>query len=74
MNPIKTHMTKKEAIEAMKAGCKVTHSYFTKEEWIALETPSSKIFVDETGLSLPCDEFWRQRKSEAFNFGWEIFA
>jgi len=67
-------MTKEEAITAMKSGSKVTHEYFTKDEWITMDSPNSKHFVDETGLSLPCDEFWRYRKSEVFQTGWEIYA
>lgn len=63
-------MTKQEAIEAMKAGKKVTHVYFTDEEWITME---GNVIIDENGYHFDPDLFWFDRKSEAFNTGWSEF-
>lgn len=63
-------MTKQEAIEAMRQRKKVTHSYFTDDEFIKME--KGKI-VTEEGYSAPPEEFWKYRQSVWWNEGWELF-
>jgi hypothetical protein len=63
-------MTKAEAIEAMEAGKRVTHTYFTPEEWISME--DGKI-VTEDGYKFDPDEFWMHRFDPIFNENWIIF-
>jgi len=63
-------MIKEQAIEAMKAGNKVTHIYFTDKEFIYME--GEKLF-DESGLQLPKHDFWANKNNPAFNNNWAIF-
>ena len=63
-------MTKKEAIRAMREGKKVTHDYFTKEEWMTMENGQ---LVLEDGVRCSPDEFWRWRTHEGWENGYSIF-
>lgn len=64
-------MTKQEAIAAMKEGYKVTHRYFSDDEWVTME--GSK-FLFEDGCKVPYDLFWQDRISPAWDIDWEIKA
>lgn len=61
-------MTKQEAKIALQAGCILTHSYFTDDEFIYLK--DGKIH-DENGYNIDA-EFWALRWDEAWQTGWEI--
>lgn len=61
-------MTKQEAKIALAAGCILTHSYFTDDEFIYLK--DGKIH-DEKGYNID-SEFWALRWDEAWQTGWEI--
>ncbi|MDO9187143.1 MAG: hypothetical protein Q7W13_14105 [Bacteroidia bacterium] len=65
-------MTKQEAIEAMKQGEKVTHRFFTPDEWIAI---SENIYclTDESGCIINTREFWSYRTDESWNTDWSIY-
>lgn len=63
-------MTKLEAINAMKDGHKVTHRYFTPDEFIFMK--GNRIHTED-GANVFEDEFWKYRQNEAFLFDWEIF-
>jgi hypothetical protein len=66
-------MTRDEALQAMKYGCKVTHNYFTDEEFIYMK--DRNIFSEE-GYDFGgiYDEFWYEKsKNEGFVDGWEIY-
>lgn len=63
-------MTKEEAIEKMKAGEKVTHRYFTSDEWMTME--GGKIVLED-GVRCSTHEFWRWRTDDVWNDGYEIF-
>lgn len=63
-------MTKAEAIEAIRQGKKVTHSYFTNDEFITMK--NGRIITEE-GYSASPEEFWRYRTSESWNEHWELF-
>ena len=64
-------MTRKEAIRAMLEGKKVTHTYFTSDEWA---TQENGLIVLEDGVKCQPFEFWRDRTSPIFNDGWLIFV
>lgn len=64
-------LTKAEAIQAMKEGKKVTHHYFSDNEFIKL-APCGRIETEEGYLIAPY-LFWLDRKGEAFENGWFIF-
>ena len=65
-------MTKQEAIEAMKSGAKVTHRFFTPEEWIAMEGKFT--IITEEGYAISTTEFWKYRQSAEFQTDWSIWV
>lgn len=65
-------MTKQEAIEQMQKGKKVTHRFFTNDEWIESNLHGTMLFL--SGIShCSANEFWRDRTDESWNSDWEIF-
>lgn len=64
-------MTKLEAIEAMKAGNKITHEYFTANQWMSLDSKGDYLLDDEVVID-PL-EFWVYRQGSGWNKGWSIF-
>lgn len=64
-------MTKDEAIKAMREGAKVTHTYFTGDEWI---TMLGNIVRMEQGQECWSSEFWRDRQGESWETGWSIYS
>lgn len=63
-------MTKDEIIIKLKEGYKVTHTYFSKEEYIQL---IGNKLIDEKGYILPWNEFWSFRNARMFELGWELY-
>jgi len=61
-------MTKTEAILAMKYGKKVTHRFFTSDEYI---TMTDDVIVDEKGFRLK--EFWDFRTEITWDDDWSLF-
>ena len=57
-------MTKLEAIDAMNRGHKVTHRFFTSNEWMSVTVMGNIQFED--GVICEPEEFWHNR-----NKGWE---
>lgn len=68
--PRTTDMTKVEAITAMHNGEKVTHEYFSPEEWIAIDGYS---FIFEDGASCEFEDFWIGRDEKFWDTDWSIF-
>lgn len=67
----RTNMSREEAKEAMKSGLKVTHIYFTPEEWATME---NGLIVLEDGVRCSPSEFWRYRNESYFDYGWSIYS
>jgi len=63
-------MTKDDAKKAMGNGSKVTHRYFTPEEWIM---ESGCLYEFEDGCMCSFIEFWQHRTEDSWNDGWEIY-
>lgn len=63
-------MTKDEAIQAMEQGHKVTHRYFSADEWMRL---AGRLYEFEDGCLCDPDEFWPDRE-EGFDDGWSIYT
>jgi hypothetical protein len=63
-------MTRAEAIKAMREGKKVTHKYFSPEEWATQENGQ---IVLEDGVRCEPFEFWRWRQMSIFDNDWKIF-
>lgn len=67
-----TELTKEEAIRAMREGKKVTHLFFTSEEWIKSNKTGTR-YILEDGVECSPAEFWRWRTDEEYNNGWSIY-
>ena len=65
-------MTKQEAIQKMRDGEKLTHTYFSSDEWVK-SNQDGTILILEDGVECSPNEFWKYRQDENFNTGWEIF-
>ena len=63
-------LTKVEAITLMEQGFKLTHEYFTFDEWITYGRRG--MILTEEGYLHRSVEFWKDR-SKAFDTGWSIF-
>ncbi len=66
-------MTRDEAIRAMNYGCKVTHSYFTDDEYIYMEDHD---IISEEGYNFGgvFGEFWWEKSTnENFDEGWSVY-
>ena len=62
-------MTKQEAIQSMREGNKLTHYYFSPEEWVTIEN-GKMLFED--GVRCDISEFWKYRTVSGWNTGWSI--
>lgn len=67
-------MNKQEAIHAMQEGKKVTHRYFTPDEWMTMK---DDMMVLEDGVihGITCtpEEFWKYRTDSRWDDGYELF-
>ena len=63
-------MNKQEAILAMQEGKKVTHLYFSPNEWMTMK---EGMIVLEDGVIYPPKEFWQWRTDRGWNDGYELF-
>lgn len=61
-------MTKQEAIQAINEGKKVTHRYFTSEEYIFLK--DGKIYSED---GVHHTSFWELHQDTPYDTDWEIF-
>jgi hypothetical protein len=66
-------MTRAEAKQAILEGKKITHTYFTPEEFIKLASDGSGRYESTDGCIFDSVVFWAFRTSENFNTGWEIW-
>lgn len=65
-------MTQEEAKQALKQGKKVSHEYFTPEEYIMLCPNGSGQLIDEAGIKLDYKLFWKYRQHDIFQTNWRI--
>jgi acyl-coenzyme A synthetase/AMP-(fatty) acid ligase len=63
-------MTKQEAMEAIQNGEKVTHQYFSKEEYLYKRDDGA--VVSEDGYKVTLD-FWSYRTDPEWQINWSIF-
>lgn len=62
-----------EAKEAMQRGEKVTHRFFTPDEFIAFNGNGDVITEEKRYQPVPFDWFMEQRNSIAWSKDWSIF-
>lgn len=63
-------LSREQAIEAMQRGEKVTHRFFTDEEYIIMRGDR---IVDENDNSISVIEFWSFRYQPYWSENWSIF-
>ena len=63
-------MTKEEAQEAAQKGKKITHRFFSIEEYVTMKDDK---FLDENNYVLDWDDFWAIRNSKRWETDWEIY-
>ncbi len=61
-------MTKYEAIQALRKGEKITHRYFSSDEFIYMKDGTLR---DENDYNM--SEFWQLRSATEWNDGYEIY-
>ena len=64
-------MTKKEAIYLMKQGVKITHKYFSKDEWMTMDKFDNIILED--GVIIGSYDFWSYTREDYWNDGYKIY-
>lgn len=64
-------MTKREAIEQMHKGMKITHRYFSPDEWMTMR--SDGMMVLEDGVICTPEDIWRWRTSIDWDDGYSLF-
>ena len=64
-------MTKREALQAIKNGVKVTHSHFAVDGWVK---KVDSLYEFEDGSQCTEPEFWGTRFDSSWLEGWEIAA
>jgi hypothetical protein len=63
-------MTKEEAIAAMRQGKRVTHHWFTSDEWMTIDR--GEILLED-GVRCDYYEFWNSRFQEGWKDGYSLF-
>jgi hypothetical protein len=63
-------MTKDQAIEAMNAGYRVTHRWFSPDEYIFIR---NGILYDENDNYMHLPDFWDVRSTPDWQIDWSIF-
>lgn len=63
-------MTKSEAIQLMERGMKMSHRFFTPDEWVTID---GELMVTEDGVKQSQENFWLYRTDKSFETGWNVF-
>jgi hypothetical protein len=63
------NMSKEDIIEALEAGCTVSHRYFMSGEYVKMY---GDMMMFEDGVQQSQEEFWGIRTNEVWNSGWSI--
>jgi hypothetical protein len=63
-------MTKEEAIKEMREGKKVTHRYFSPDEWMTMKDGE---IVLEDGVRCHPYDFWNWRTEKSWHDGYSIW-
>lgn len=64
-------MTKQEAIQAMREGKKVTHRWFSHNEWMTIK--AGNVLLLEDGCTCFIDEFFSYRTDPSWEDGYSLF-
>lgn len=64
-------MSKEEAIQAMKEGKKVTHRFFSSDEWMTIE---NGFLLLEDGVRISLEDFFNFRSDSLWDNGYELIT
>lgn len=64
-------MSKEEAIQSMKEGKKVTHRFFSSDEWMTIE---NGFLLLEDGVRISLEDFFNFRSDSLWNDGYELYT
>ena len=64
-------MKRKEALQLMRQGVKITHHHFMSDEWMSYHR--GKIITEE-GYTHDYNEFWSYRKGQSWEHGYSVFV
>ena len=64
-------MTKIEALKALKHGYRLTHEYFTSEEWVQ---EKGYLYEFEDGCLCSPSVFWNHRQQDSWNDNWSLYS
>lgn len=67
---MKQQLTKAQAIEEMKKGHKVTHRFFSDDEWVTMQ---GNIIRMEQGQGCWASQFWKDRDGAEWEYNWELW-
>lgn len=65
-------MTKAEILQELANGKKVTHRYFTDNEFLFIN--EKEFYEFEDGVTQTGEQFWLIHKNEAWLIDWELFT
>lgn len=63
-------MTKKEAIQEMRKGYKITHVHFSDNEWMTIK--DGKLLLED-GVVCSISEFFSWRQDDSWEEGYSIY-
>jgi hypothetical protein len=63
-------MNREQAQECLHNGCKLTHTHFTKKEWV--KGVGNGMLRFEDGIECHSDTFWMGRSCDSFDKGWHV--
>lgn len=63
-------MTREEAIVHMEQGVKITHRFFSPDEWVTMH---NGYILSETGRIIDNELFWEYRTGRNWQTGYSIF-
>lgn len=61
---------KDQALKLMQQGIKITHDYFTSEEWMTIKKGK---LVFEDGYTCTIEEFYKDRNGKGWETGYYLF-
>lgn len=70
LNQNRIEMSKEEAIQAMKEGKKVTHRFFSSDEWMTIE---NGFLLLEDGVRISLEDFFNFRSDSLWENGYELY-
>ncbi len=67
-------MSKAEAQAAIERGEKVTHTYFTTDEFVTVYEHDRYYYLFEDGVKQRAKSFWEMRTQKGWDDGWSIYT